>query len=212
MSEAGLKFGSVSHWGAYTTKVEDGRIVGVEPFSKDPNPSPIIEALPSAVHHKSRIARPMVRKGFLDRRENSDRTLRGAEPFVPVSWDEALDLVAHEIERVRSAHGNEAIYGSSGWASAGVFHNAFNQLKRFLNGAGGFVDQGGEPELTRLEDHVEGVSAVEQGGLGAVHLELRTPPRFVGNPIQIIEPPARITPLPHWDPLSLTRERVRERV
>ena len=141
MSEVGLKFGSVSHWGAYTTKVEDGRIVGVEPFSKDPNPSPIIEALPSAVHHKSRIARPMVRKGFLDRRENSDRTSRGAEPFVPVSWDEALDLVAHEIERVRSAHGNEAIYGTSGWASAGVFHNAFNQLKRFLNGAGGFVDQ-----------------------------------------------------------------------
>ena len=67
--------------------------------------------------------------------------MRGAEPFVEVSWDRALDLVAGELERVRAEYGNEAIYGSSGWGSAGGFHDARGQLSRFLNLNGGFVDQ-----------------------------------------------------------------------
>ncbi len=58
-----------------------------------------------------------------------------------MSWDEALDLVAAELRRVKDTYGNEAIYASSGWASAGVFHNAPTQLYRFLNGFGGFVSQ-----------------------------------------------------------------------
>ena len=42
--------------------------------------------------------------------------------------------------RIRTTHGNEAIFaGSYGWASAGRFHHAQSQLKRFLNAAGGFV-------------------------------------------------------------------------
>jgi biotin/methionine sulfoxide reductase len=43
--------------------------------------------------------------------------------------------------RVKGTYGNEAIYASSGWASAGVFHNAPTQLYRFLNSFGGFVSQ-----------------------------------------------------------------------
>ena len=45
-------------------------------------------------------------------------------------WDEALDLVAAEICRVKEAYGNTAVYAGSGWASAGVFHNAPTQLFR----------------------------------------------------------------------------------
>src|SRR4029450_849949 len=71
----------------------------------------------------------------------SYRAGRGVEPFVAVSWDEALDLVATELRRVQATYGNEAIYASSGCASAGVFHNAPTQLYRFLNGFGGFVSQ-----------------------------------------------------------------------
>jgi len=130
-----------SHWGLYDVEVEADRVVGVRAFAKDANPSPIIEAIPSAVHAPSRIARPMVRQGWLAHRTASDRAGRGVEPFVAVSWDEALDLVAAELTRVRSAYGNEAIYASSGWASAGVFHHAPAQLFRFLNGYGGFVKQ-----------------------------------------------------------------------
>jgi biotin/methionine sulfoxide reductase len=141
MSNGESQFSTLSHWGAYTVTVRGGQVVAIAPFVKDPDPSPIIESLPSALHDKSRILHPMVRKGFLEDRQASDRTKRGADPFVAVSWDEALDLVAEELDRVQSTHGNEAIYGSSGWSSAGQFHHAESQLKRFLNASGGFVDQ-----------------------------------------------------------------------
>jgi anaerobic selenocysteine-containing dehydrogenase len=47
-----------------------------------------------------------------------------------VPWDEALNLVASELHRVKKTYGNAAVYTSSGWASAGVFHNAPTQLFR----------------------------------------------------------------------------------
>jgi len=52
-----------SHWGSFLAEVEDGRVVGVKPFERDPDPSPIIEALPDAVYSKTRIAQPFVREG-----------------------------------------------------------------------------------------------------------------------------------------------------
>ena len=130
-----------SHWGAFVAKAVDGRLVGVAPFARDPQPAPFLRALPDAVHAECRIARPAVRKSWLEGGPGANTALRGAEPFVEVSWDRALDLVAGELARVKREHGNEAIYGSSGWASAGAFHNARNQLTRFLNLNGGFVDQ-----------------------------------------------------------------------
>jgi biotin/methionine sulfoxide reductase len=129
-----------SHWGAFSAEVEDGRIVGVRPFEKDPDPSHLINAIPDSVHSKSRIAQPMVREGWLKHGPGPGEG-RGREPFVPVPWDQALDLVAGEIERVRRQHGNAAIMGGSqGWSSAGLFHEARMQLHRFLAAGGGFVD------------------------------------------------------------------------
>ena len=130
-----------SHWGMYTAEVEKDKVVGIKPFEKDPYPSRILEAVPSAVHSQSRIMRPMVRKGWLERGAESDRSGRGVEPFVAVSWDEVLDLLAGELARVKKEYGNEAIYASSGWASAGCFHHAQTQLNRFFNCFGGFVNQ-----------------------------------------------------------------------
>ena len=58
---------------------------------------------------------------------------RGSDDFTEVSWKEANRLVAGELNRVRHDHGNRAIYaGSYGWASAGRFHHAQSQLKRFF--------------------------------------------------------------------------------
>ncbi|MGB0482876.1 MAG: molybdopterin-dependent oxidoreductase, partial [Alphaproteobacteria bacterium] len=57
-----------------------------------------------------------------------------------VSWDEVLHLLAGEITRIRTEHGNQSIYaGSYGWSSAGRVHHAQGLLKRFLNTQGGFV-------------------------------------------------------------------------
>jgi biotin/methionine sulfoxide reductase len=130
-----------SHWGAFNAVVEDGRVVGAVPFDFDPDPSPLIEAIPDAVHSPTRITRPMVRSGWLQKRRISGAG-RGREPFVPVEWEAALDLVAGELVRVRREGGPAAIMGGSqGWSSAGHFHEARGQLRRFLAASGGFVDQ-----------------------------------------------------------------------
>src|SRR5262249_40694419 len=85
------------------------------------------------------IAQPMVRAGWLDRGPGPD-SRRGAEPFVPVNWATATDLLARELRRVYAEFGGDAVYGGSyGWASAGRFHHALSQLHRFLNCLGGFV-------------------------------------------------------------------------
>ena len=128
------------HWGAYQVEVRAGRIVAAHPFADDPDPSPIGQSIPGVVHHDCRVAQPMVRKGWLERGPGHQRGGRGTEPFIPVSWDEALDLVAGELLRVRESFGNSGIFGGSyGWASAGRFHHAQSQLHRFLNQLGGYV-------------------------------------------------------------------------
>src|SRR5438874_702340 len=53
-----------SHWGAFSAVVEDGKLVDAVPFALDPDPSPLIEAIPDAVHSPTRIARPMVPAGL----------------------------------------------------------------------------------------------------------------------------------------------------
>ena len=131
-----------SHWGAFLAEVEGDRVVGVRPFERDPDPSPLIEAIPDAVHSPVRIARPMVRESWLKHGHRAGGAGRGREPFVPVSWEIALDLVAGELGWVKREHGNGAIMGGSqGWSSAGIFHEARAQLRRFLGAFGGYVDQ-----------------------------------------------------------------------
>ena len=122
-----------SHWGAFTSLIEDGRLVGVEPFAHDPHPSPIIDSVPGAVYADNRVHAPMVRKSWLEGGPGHATERRGADAFVEVSWERALDLVAGELRRVKDAHGNASIFGGSyGWSSAGRFHHAKGQLQRFL--------------------------------------------------------------------------------
>ncbi|MSO65914.1 MAG: Asp-tRNA(Asn)/Glu-tRNA(Gln) amidotransferase GatCAB subunit C [Alphaproteobacteria bacterium] len=131
-----------THWGAYDIEVKDGKVVALHPFADDPDPSPIGQSIPGALDTPARIREPMIRKGWLDNGPRGNVLGRGGEPFVAVSWNEALDLVAGELRRVRSKFGNDAIFGGSyGWASAGRFHHAQSQIHRFLNFFGGYVSQ-----------------------------------------------------------------------
>ncbi len=114
--------------------------MAIHPYAVDANPTPIGRSLLEAKDPGSRIVQPMVRRGYLNHRESSNGSDRGKEPFVAVSWDEALDLAASALQRTREEHGNEAIYGGSyGWASAGRFHHAQSQVHRFLNTLGGYT-------------------------------------------------------------------------
>ena len=129
-----------THWGAYIAEIEGDCVTALVPFEKDPLPSPIARSQIDTLDDECRIRRPMVRAGYLEKGPDGDRNRRGRDSFVAVSWDEALDLVAGEIDRVREMHGNQAIYaGSYGWASAGRFHHAQSQIHRFLNLAGGYT-------------------------------------------------------------------------
>ena len=49
-----------THWGVYDVIVKDGIITGVTPFDRDPDPSPIGNALPGAVQGPLRVRHPAV--------------------------------------------------------------------------------------------------------------------------------------------------------
>ncbi|MGH2549350.1 MAG: molybdopterin-dependent oxidoreductase [Thermomicrobiales bacterium] len=128
-----------SHWGSFEAVVEDGKVVAVTPNRQDADPSPLLANIPGSTNHKSRIAAPMVRKGWLEKGPGSSKD-RGSDTFIEVSWEQVTELLATELKRVLDTTGPESIYGGSyGWASAGRFHHAQSQLHRFLNLLGGYV-------------------------------------------------------------------------
>ncbi|WP_165839520.1 molybdopterin-dependent oxidoreductase [Rhodococcus sp. Eu-32] len=129
----------MAHWGMFRASATDGEITEVHPDRNDANPSPVLGNIPGSVRHRSRIAGPAVRRGWLENGPGPcDR--RGNDEFVAVSWDELTDLLATELRRVVDTFGNGAIYGGSYvWASAGRFHHAQSQVHRFLNCLGGYT-------------------------------------------------------------------------
>ncbi|WP_411704290.1 molybdopterin guanine dinucleotide-containing S/N-oxide reductase [Edaphovirga cremea] len=138
------RYPQLAHWGAYTAVVEDGKLIRCEPFAGDPDPSPLLNSIAPSVYSDKRIQKPAVRRSWLQKRENSDRSLRGREEFVEVEWDVALDLVAQENRRVRDRYGASGIFtGSYGWSSAGRLHHARSLVRRFYFSGGGGVDQVG---------------------------------------------------------------------
>ena len=91
------------HWGVYRPRVVGG------PTRHGPG----------GMGPRSLADRPLRRRGLspparappggaqgLSRARGASREGRGREPFVEVSWDEALDLVADELARVKDKHGN----------------------------------------------------------------------------------------------------------
>jgi biotin/methionine sulfoxide reductase len=138
-NEAGTFRPHSSHWGVFSARMREGRLE-VRPYENDPDPNGIIENFPEALRHRARVARPMVRRGWLENGPGADGR-RGRDEFVPMSWSAVLDLLGKELARVRDGFGPGAIFGGSyGWASAGRFHHAQSQVHRFLNVAcGGYV-------------------------------------------------------------------------
>ena len=128
-----------THWGVYRPVLSDGKLSALTPFERDRAPSPIGPGMATSIEGPTRIRRPAIRRGFL-KNGAASRDQRGAEPFVELPWDEALDITADALKRTIAEHGNEAVFGGSyGWASAGRFHHANGQIHRFLNCIGGYV-------------------------------------------------------------------------
>ncbi|MGJ7504013.1 MULTISPECIES: molybdopterin-dependent oxidoreductase [unclassified Variovorax] len=131
---------TLSHWGLYEVEKTAAGEPSIAAYRHDPDPSAIGLHQFAPELSRLRVRKPAVRRSWLENGPGANPELRGREPFVEVEWEEAFSLVAAEIERVRTTHGNSAIFGGSyGWASAGRFHHAQSQIHRFLNAAGGYV-------------------------------------------------------------------------
>jgi biotin/methionine sulfoxide reductase len=132
-----MRYKTATQWGVFDIEVLDGKIAGVQGITADPAPAPMGQNILDGIQHDKRIRRPAIRSGWLHG-SNRDRAKRGADKFLEVPWDEALDIAAEELARVIKEHGNTSIFaGSYGWASAGRFHHAQSQLHRFINLLGG---------------------------------------------------------------------------
>ncbi|MEZ5739721.1 MAG: molybdopterin-dependent oxidoreductase [Burkholderiaceae bacterium] len=168
-----------SHWGAYSLLVQDDRVIGVEPYAADPDPSPIIHSVPAWADERRRVLRPMARRGWLAAQRAgrlasaAERAARGTDGYVAIDWDEALALAAAEVRRVANEHGNRSIFaGSYGWTNSGRFHHASSLLRRTMNLVGGYtghVDTYSVAAGPVILRHVLGSSDACQGRASTLH-------------------------------------------
>ncbi|HKJ27004.1 MAG TPA: molybdopterin-dependent oxidoreductase [Anaerolineales bacterium] len=77
-----------------------------------------------------RIKYPMKRKNWEP--GGGKKELRGQDEWVRISWDEALDIVASELQRIKDKYGNEGIFSPGG-----------GEIGRTLTLFGGFVARQG---------------------------------------------------------------------
>ncbi|MEH6521890.1 molybdopterin-dependent oxidoreductase [Sulfitobacter sp.] len=174
-----MKKTTASHWGVGVATVENGKVTDVQGHPNDPAASEINRNIPGSLHGTARVLRPAIRKSWLDGQAHA--VPRGQDVFVEVSWERALDLIAKDLTRVKKDHGNQSIFaGSYGWSSAGRFHHAQSQLKRFLNTQGGFTRSEGNYSYNAalgLMPHIVGpyrahVAQATRWGVIAKHSDL----------------------------------------
>lgn len=155
---------TATHWGSYWVEAApNGTGLRLRPRPDDPSPNGIGDGAVTARTASGRLLAPMVRRGWLEHGPGpagDARPARGADSYVPVDWPTAFRLVATELDRVRTEHGNRAIFGGSyGWGSAGRFHHPQSQIHRFLNTIGGYtrsVDTYSSAAITVLLRRVAG--------------------------------------------------------
>lgn len=102
----------------------------------DPRKIPIgsfVVAERMRVYSENRIKYPMKRKHF-DPKGERHPELRGKDEYVRISWDEALDIVAGEIKRIRETYGPAAITAmASSHHNWGLLFYKMGPYPRFYN-------------------------------------------------------------------------------
>ncbi|WP_258033526.1 molybdopterin-dependent oxidoreductase [Campylobacter concisus] len=131
MSDTPAKM-SASHFGAIKGLVKNGKFEGALDASEiDFYPVSLTQGVVARTYDQTRIARPSVRKGYLEKGYQSDKSMRGKDEWVEISWEQAFKLVADELKRVNKEYGGSAIYGGSyGWYSVGSINNPQTLLGR----------------------------------------------------------------------------------
>lgn len=133
-----------THFGPLEAYVKGGKFYKLRPHPMVGKTTEMLDSLVEYVNTPNRIKNPCVRKSFLEGRNEPHR--RGAEEFVDVSWETALDLVAAKLEDAKRFGGSESIFRSSfaGWATSGTINRPNILQGRFLGLFGGFTDTVGD--------------------------------------------------------------------
>jgi trimethylamine-N-oxide reductase (cytochrome c) len=151
------RFTNLHNGGPVFVYVKDGKILRVTPIDYEESDAKpwTIEAhgkkftpprkgminadtlnMKSQIYSRDRILHPMKRVDF-DPNGARNPEKRGESGYVRISWDEALDIVANEIKRVKKEYGPGAIMHSMGshhlWGSTGYWISA---LRRLMNSIG----------------------------------------------------------------------------
>lgn len=154
LADGMVRYTTNTNGGPMFVYVKDGRIVRMTPimFDKEDAPSWTIKArgksftpwrkstlsphasgLKSMVYSSKRLLYPMKRVDFDPNGERNPQN-RGVSRFERISWDEALDIVASEIKRVKREHGPGAMAvpmpSHHQWGNIGYYLSA---LLRFGN-------------------------------------------------------------------------------
>ncbi|TES88742.1 MAG: dimethyl sulfoxide reductase subunit A [Dehalococcoidia bacterium] len=119
--------------------VEEGAITRIDTGG---GPMPGLKACPRGlaqkeiVYAENRLRQPLQRVGE-----------RGSGKFEPISWEEALDIVARELQRVKDRYGNSAIFLMDHTGSQGALHNVQKAGRRFFSLFGGYTTWRGNTSL-----------------------------------------------------------------
>jgi trimethylamine-N-oxide reductase (cytochrome c) len=157
MAEGVVRYTTNTNGGPAFVYVKEGRIVRITPIEFDQKDAPpwTIEArgktftpprkttimphsltLKSMVYSPDRLLYPMKRVDF-DPKGARNPENRGISGYERISWDEAIDIVANEIKRVKKDHGPGAILNGNGshhlWGIIGYWLSA---KLRFFNNVG----------------------------------------------------------------------------
>lgn len=123
--------------------VKDGRVVRSKTDDTHPDswehPQSRSCALGHAMHQQiygeDRLKYPMKRKHW-EPHTGGDKSLRGRDEWVRISWDEAISIIADELKHARETYGDRSIF----------FNNMIN-LENYWGGVlaatGGYVDCSG---------------------------------------------------------------------
>ena len=161
---------NITNGGPVRVYVKDGKIVRIRPLVLDetdaaswtieargkkftPPRKTTLAAWASAerarVYSDDRIKYPLKRVDFDPNGDRHPET-RGKSPYERISWDEALDIVASEMKRVRTTYGKEAVSAVASshhnWGNVGYRHNAYARFFDFL----GYTDVIHDPESRHL--------------------------------------------------------------
>jgi trimethylamine-N-oxide reductase (cytochrome c) len=151
------RYCNMANGGPLFVYVKDGRIIRTTPIEfddSDPRPwtieargmkltpprktslAPHGQNSKAMIYSPDRLLYPMKRVDFDPNGERNVQN-RGKSGYVRISWDEALDLVANEIKRVKREYGPGAMAVSHGshhtWGNIGYYLSA---LHRFRNAIG----------------------------------------------------------------------------